>query len=108
MSDQFTDNFNVPITYLSTQQVESADSSPIIVKVPAVALAWLSADDDAYVRVRARRNGTADPYVDLATDPIDLTPYDGTTAVFDLVIRTEAVADPVVSRAVQVRRTFNP
>jgi hypothetical protein len=103
---QITDTSNVPISYLRFSQVESADSAVFVVRVPCVAGQALKAEDNADVRVLGRRHGTADAFVDLASNPISLTPFAGTNTDFDLKLHTNAVAG-IVSTAIELRATFN-
>jgi hypothetical protein len=104
---QITDTSNVPISYLRFSQAESTDSSVFVVRVPCASGQWLKAADNANVRVVGRLHGTADPFVDLADDPISLDPYAGTNTDFDLKLHTNAVAG-LVSTSVELRATFNP
>lgn len=106
MSAQITDLGGIPITYLSFTQEEAEDSAVFSVRVPCVAGQWLKAADNAVVRVFGRPSGSGS-FVDLADDPISLTPYAGTNAAFDLYLHTEAVTG-LVSTAVEVSATFNP
>ena len=102
-----TDTNDVPITYLRFAQVENSDSAVFVVRVPCASGQWLKAADDANARLLGRRHGTADAFVDLASNPISLTPYAGTNTDFDLKLHTNAVAG-LVATAVELRATFNP
>lgn len=81
-----TDINDVPITYISMLLPELTESDVFVIKVACVDGTSLSSDVDASAKVLARLNGTADPFVDLATDPIDLSPFDGETKSFDMKV----------------------
>lgn len=101
------DTMNQPLTHVSFQQVENSDSAVLVIRVPCVTGQFLTADDVIEARVLARKNGTADTFVDLASLPIDLAPYDGTDADFDVKVHTNAVTG-IVPTAIGVRVTYNP
>lgn len=81
-----TDIDDVSITYISMSLPELTESSVFVIKVPCVVGTSLSSVIDASAKVLARLNGTVDPFVDLATDPIDLSPYNGETKSFDVKV----------------------
>ena len=107
MSLAILDTADQPITYISFQQEENSDSAIIVIRVPCAAGQSLTADDIAETRVLARENGTMDTFVDIATSPIDLSPYAGTNQDFDVKVHTNGVSG-IVSTAVEVRVTYNP
>lgn len=114
MNDSISDTSDQPLTYLSLRQVEQLDSAVFVVRVPAQVSRWLAADDNDYLRVLARRSGTADAFVDLATSPIDLTPFAGIdgfgtlfTVDFDIKVHTNAVTANR-REGVNLKVTFNP
>lgn len=114
MNDAITDTNDVPLSYLSLQQAESADSAVFVIRVPARASTFLAAEDNPYLRVFARKTGTADAFVDLKLTPISLAPYAGVdgfgilfTADFDVKVHTNAVSNNR-SEGVNVKVTFNP
>lgn len=86
-----TDVDDVPITYISMSLQELTDSSVFVIKVPCVAGTHLASDADANAVVKARLNGTSDPFVDIATSPIDLDPYAGETKLFDMKVHANNV-----------------
>lgn len=101
------DTNNNPITALPLSLVENTDSSTLVIRVPCTANQYLAAEENSAAQVLARRHGTADTFADLATDPISLTPYDGTTVDFDLKIHAGSVSG-IVHAAIQVKVTYNP
>lgn len=101
-----TDTNDVPITYLSFTQAESTDGTVFVIRVKCLSGLKLVAQDVADVRVLARRHGTVDAFVDIATSPIALTPYAGTSVDFDVKLHTNAVT-AFVSTAVEIRVTYN-
>lgn len=103
-----TDTNGQALTYVSVQLPESSDGGVLVVRVPCVAGMSLTADDDPDVRVLARENGTADPFQDLASSPLDLTPYAGADQDFDVKLHANSVSGGIVTKAVGVRATYNP
>lgn len=95
----FTDADGIPVTYLSFSQEESADGSVFILKIACVVGHVLKADPNPDVAIFGRPAGSGS-YVNLFTNPIDLTPYAGTDAAFQLFIRTDAVSVPILSTAI--------
>lgn len=95
------------ITLLNLTLTESVDSAVLVIRVPCTAGLFLTADNDARLAVKARENGSGDPFVNIASSPIDLTPYDGTDQDFDLKV-TPAAVTGFERVAVPVRVTTNP
>lgn len=107
MSLAILDTTNQPITYISLQQAENSDGAIIVIRVPCAAGQSLTADDVVETRVLARENGTLAAFADIASSPIDLTPYAGTNQDFDVKVHTNGVTG-IVPTAVGVRVTYNP
>ncbi len=103
-----TDTNGQELTYVSSQLAESTDGPVLVVRVPCVAGMSLTADDDPDVRVMGRESASGDPFQDLASSPIDLTPYAGGDQDFDVKLHANAIASGIVTKAVGVRATYNP
>jgi hypothetical protein len=104
---EILDAGNRPISYISLQQQENTDSQIIFIRVPCSAGQFLAANDVTEARVLARLAGSSDPFVDLFDNPIDLTPFDGTTTDFDIKVHTGLVTG-IIPTAVEVKVTYNP
>lgn len=104
---QITDINDVPITYISMVLNEVVNGAIFVIKVPCVTGMFLASNVNASASVKARLNGTADPMVDIAVSPINLTPYNGLTKLFDMQVVTNDVAG-LVRVALPVRVTFQP
>lgn len=102
-----TDTIGAPLTSVSVLMDEGTDSPVLTALVPCLANRWLTTSDEAACRVLARLTGSGDPFEDIADNPVDLTPYDGTTQSFDFKLHAEAVAG-LVHVALPVRVTANP
>jgi hypothetical protein len=74
------------IGYLSFDLSDNETSSTVVLRViPAVGFQLQALPVDVDVEIQARENGTADPFVDLATSPIDLSGYTPETPIdFDI------------------------
>lgn len=98
---------DIPISYLNYQQEESSDSSVLIIRIPCEAGTFLTANDVPEARILVRENGTSDAFQDVATVPLDLDPYAGSSQDFDMKVHTGAVVG-IVPVAVNIRVTYNP
>lgn len=107
MSDQITDTSGQPLLYVNLRLDEGADSVVIVARIPCRAGKFIATDNDARASVLARRTGSGDAFVNVADDPIDLTPYDGTNTDFDFKVRAGSVTG-LERVALPVRVTFNP
>jgi hypothetical protein len=76
-----------PLSFVDVAVANGLDTPATRVHVPCTASRKLKADDSPVARVLARRAGDAGPFTDIATSPIDLTPWAGTSQWFDLVFR---------------------
>lgn len=104
---QVTDTNDVTLSYVSLILEEGTESAIFVVRFPARAGQFLAANDDALVEALGRKSGTSDAFVNLFTDPIDLTPYDGQTVDFD--IKASAGMVTFLQRVgLQIRITYNP
>ena len=97
-----TDIDDVPITYISMSLPELTESDIFVIKVACLIGTSLSSDANINAKVLARLNGTADPFVDLAVIPIDLSPYDGETKSFDVKVEALNVVG-LVHEAIPVK-----
>lgn len=100
------DTDDVPISQISLQQEETADSQIIVIRVPCQSGLFLTADGVSEARVLVREHGVGS-YQDIHTSPIDLAPHDGSNQDFDLKVHTGSVTG-IVSVAVDVKVTHNP
>lgn len=107
MSDAITDTNGEPLLYVNLSLTENADSVVIAALVPCKAGKYLASNSDAGAQVLARRTGSGGSFVDIATSPIDLTPYDGETVSFDFKVHSNSVSG-LERVALPVRVTFNP
>jgi hypothetical protein len=108
MSDQITDTGGAPLIYINLTLEAAHDSVVIVGRVPCRAHQFLTASPSlSAASVLARRTGSGDPFVDLGSAPVDLTPYDGTTVSFDFKVRAAAVTG-FERVALPVRVSFNP
>lgn len=82
-------------------------SQVFIIDVPCIAGYWLTSSLHPDAQVLVRRNGTADTFLDLYTDPVDLSPDAPGVARFDLKVYNDTVA--VIQREIlEVRVTPSP
>jgi len=86
-----TDINDISITYISMSLQELQDSAVFVIKVPCLAHSSLRSLADASAKVLVRLNGTSDPFIDIAANPIDLNPYAGQTKSFDVKVHTNDV-----------------
>jgi hypothetical protein len=107
MADQITDTSGQAMIYVNVRVNEGLESSVVTARIPCHAGMFLALTANSHATVEAKRNGTADAFVDLAASPIDLTPYDGTTVAFDFKVQTNLVTSSL-SVALPVRVTHNP
>lgn len=92
MSQQITDATGAPLLYVNLNLNASTDSGVVVGRVPCAAGKWLTASPaQSGASVLARRTGSGDAFQDLATSPIDLTPYDGSTVSFDFKVHSNAI-----------------
>lgn len=84
---------------------ELIDSAVFVIKVPCQANSHLASEVNASAVVKARLNGTSDPFVDIAALPIDLNPYAGTTKLFDVKVHANDITG-LVRAALPVRVVF--
>ena len=95
---------NVNEKPLSLLQFDLSDgeSSPVVQVrvVPADKYSLKASPSDADYQVQARENGSGDPFVDIATSPIDLSSYTPETAVlFDVKV---VASTPLVGKRTAV------
>ncbi|MDQ3649703.1 MAG: hypothetical protein M3458_05360 [Acidobacteriota bacterium] len=107
MSSTFTDTADVPLSSVHLELAESTTSAAFVVRLLCVAGTYLKADVDASAKVLARRNGTADAFVDLSIASINLTPFAGTVQAFDVKVEALNVTSNVEG-AFDVRVTRTP
>jgi hypothetical protein len=108
MSDQILDTAGQPLLFINLHMAENSDSVVIVASIPCAAQKFLAGPADGSARVMARRSGSGDPFVDLSISPIDLTPFAGTSVLFDFKVHSLAVATGMVCLALPVRVTFRP
>lgn len=106
-SRQVTDILGTLLDNVNVLLVEGTESFVLVAIVPCEAGRYLTASDDPLVRVLVRVTGSESPFVDIATTPFDLTPFDGDNTQFDFKLSAGAVAASVIA-AVRVRVTPNP
>lgn len=102
-----TDSDGAAITVLSMSLSAGAESAALTVRVPCLAGQFLVADGDPAASALARLQGSGDPYADISSSPIDLTPYAGQTVEFDLKVSAGDAAG-VKRVAIPVRVTYSP
>lgn len=103
--EQITDTGDAPITYLYFLLAESTDGPVVVVRSPGGSGVFLAADDNANLRVKGRRAGTSNTFVDLATTPLELAWADPA----DVEIKAHANAvTGLEQEAITVRSTRNP
>lgn len=100
-----TDIDDVPITYISMSLPELDESDVFVIKVECADGTTLASEVNASAKVLARLNGTADPFVDIADTPIDLSPHAGQTKLFDVKVETLNVVG-LVRAALSVKVIF--
>lgn len=99
-----TNDDGTPLLYVNVR-VASSGVMSFTGRVPCAAGKWLAASGGgAAAKIEARRFGTADAFADLATDLIDLTPYDGQTIKFEF--RVTGLAPGLA--ALRALVTYNP
>ncbi|MGB7925603.1 MAG: hypothetical protein WCF57_20360 [Pyrinomonadaceae bacterium] len=104
------DTADNPLAYVPLVVEEETESAVLVVRVPCVAGMFLTAtaSESAQVLVReAAARLTEESFVDIATAPIDLSPYAGQTVEFDLKVAVGDVAG-FERIALQVRVTSAP
>ena len=106
MSRQVTDTNGVAITVLSMSVQQNSDTSVLVVEVPCTAGMSLTCNGDPSASVLMRRTGSGDAFQDIATSPISLTPYAGTTQSFDLKIHAGAFSGLLKRVSLPVRVKF--
>jgi hypothetical protein len=89
------------VGYLAFDLSDGETSGVVVLRVLPATGYSLQADADVDVEIQARENGTADPFVDLATSPIDLSGYTPETPV-DFDIRAVAGSPLVDVRRVAI------
>lgn len=85
MTSELLDNSDREIGYFPADLVTENETTAIVIKVVAQLNRFLKSSTGTYTYLKGRKNGTADAYVNLATNPIDLsgeTP--GATVSYDL------------------------
>jgi hypothetical protein len=92
MTDRFTDSAGVSLSFVSVEVDEGATTPVFVAKVPCRAGRVLTADPDSGLTVTARRTGTGAAFADIASAPVDLTPFDGLTVSFDFKVTAGAVS----------------
>lgn len=102
-----TDIAGVAITVLSMSLASGAESAAIVIQVPCLAGQFIVADGDASATVLARVQGIGTSFVNIATSPIALTPYNGQTVSFELKVSAGAVTG-LKRLAIPVRVTYQP
>jgi hypothetical protein len=108
MSRAITDTGGAPILYINLQLAANNDSVVVVGRVPCEAGLYLTASPvNASASVKARRTGSGDAFQDLATSPIDLTPYAGTVVSFDFKVHSSNVTG-FARVALPVRVSFTP
>lgn len=107
MGDIITDTADNSLLYVNLRLDEGADSVVIVARIPCKSGLKLATNSDGRASVLARRTGSGDPFVNIATSPIDLTPYDGTNTDFDFKVHAGSVTG-LERVALPVRVTFNP
>ncbi|MGA9995628.1 MAG: hypothetical protein WBP93_09450 [Pyrinomonadaceae bacterium] len=98
-----TDTASQQITLINFSLESESESAPFVIRVDARQGFMLKAEDNDDVRVLAREAESEDSFVDIATAPIDLTPWDGEQKDFELKLTTSAVS--LASVAIPVRVT---
>jgi hypothetical protein len=85
---RITDTTGNRISYMAFDLSDGESSSVIVLRITPAAGFFLSASPgDADVEIQARETSSGDPFVDLATAPIDLASYTPETPVnFDLKV----------------------
>jgi hypothetical protein len=84
-----------------------ADSQVFVIETPCPDGYWLTSSLHPDAQVLARRNGTADTFLDLYTNPIDLSPDSPGVARFDLKVHNDTVA-AIQREILEVKVTPNP
>lgn len=88
----FEDTNGAPLSFVQTEADEGETTPVFVAVVPAAAGFVLTAEPDAGLTVEARRTGSGDAFVNIATNPVDLAPYDGQQVAFDFRIAAGAVS----------------
>lgn len=100
-----TDVDGTAITYLYFLLTESTDGPSLVIRAPGGPGRFLKADSDSSLRVKGRRAGTADSFVDLASTPLELAWAD--PANVEIKTHANAVSN-FEQRSVSLRSTLNP
>lgn len=108
MSAQITDTSGAPLLYVNLHLSENSESVIVVARVPCAAGKFLAGPADESAQVLARRTGSGDSFVNLATSPIDLSAWAGSTISFDFKVHALAVSAGLHHVALRVRVTFNP
>jgi hypothetical protein len=103
MTDRFKDSAGSALSFVPVEVDEGATTPVFVASVPCVAGRVLKADPDAGLTVEARRTGSGAPFVNIATAPVDLTPFAPATVSFDFRITAGAVSGDSPLQAV-IRR----
>lgn len=103
MSRQVTDTTGAAVTILSSGVRQNSDSPVIALLMPCTTGMSLTADAAPAAQVLARRTGSGDPFVDVSTSPIDLSPWNGTTQSFDFKFHGAAFSGLIKRVALPVR-----
>lgn len=108
MSRAITDTSGQPLLYVNLHLSENSESVVIVARIPCAAGLYLAATESASARVMARRTGSGDAFADLATDPISLAAWDGSSIDFDFKVEALSVSSGLVRLALPARVTARP
>ena len=107
MSEQITDTTGQPLLYVNLRLEENTDSLVVVARVPCSAGRYLASEASDSAQVFARRTGSGAAFVDIAADPMSLTPWAGETVEFDFKVQAGSVAG-LARVALPVRVTYQP
>ena len=91
MSEAITDTNNQPLLYINLQLEENTDSAVVACLIPCASGKYLTASISSLAQVFARRTGSGDAFVNLATSPISLAPFAGQIVSYDFRVHTLSV-----------------
>lgn len=104
---QITDTNGNPLTSVSFALPENTTSQTVVAVIPARANYFLSAINTANLTVKARKTGSGNPFVDIDSNPIDLTSEAPNSVSYDFQVVAASVSQNV-SDSVRVLVTANP
>lgn len=105
---RITDSNGQQIVYLNVRMEGSVESAPFRAHIPCQAAQFLTSSPSDKAQLLARRVGINAVWTDIATAPINLTPYAGQTIEFEFKVVAAGSFTGSARVALPVRVTHQP